>query len=124
MICTCMHAGGTSAGSVSTFDVSEYQLSTRLTDRDYAIIAAYFDDFEDYIHMFNLENHQKADARRKGRDKNILGVTEILICWIQCNGSAATFKELVNILSQLRKHEVAERVCTYVKENIPGCKQL
>jgi len=121
LICS-PHADGTSAERVLVFDVSESQLSTPLTEGDCVLIAAYFDNFEHYIDMFGLDNHQKADAERKGKDKNRLGIKEILACWIEGNGSSANYKELLNILSKLGKHEVARRVCTYVKENIPAHK--
>jgi len=91
-----------------------------LTDIDCELIAPKFDSYEYYINMFDLNESEKADVQNKLTNR--LAVREILNCWRKHNSSAATFKQLLEILSTLGKQEIAKSVCEHVTENIAAPK--
>jgi len=102
--------------------LSEFQVNTKIEDLDCEMIAEHFDNYKDYLLSFGLTTSEKEDVKRKGLSSNKLAIKEVLICWRKRYGSAATFKELLEVLKALKKNEVSENIGRYVKDNIAASK--
>ena len=86
-------------------------------------IAGYFGHVETYLDRLRLEPAQQADVKDIVYTQNTaLAMTKALKLWRQPDPYAATFQALLEILLDLRRGDVAVRVCQYITEEVPKHK--
>ena len=83
-------------------------------------IANCFDFLENYLHKLGLSPAQQTDIYDLAYRRNIqIAMAEALRLWWQRNPLTATFRRLLHILLDLKRGDVAVRVCKYITENVP-----
>ena len=94
-----------------------------IREEDINKIAVHFGHVETYLDRLRLEPAQQADVKDMVYTRNTaLGMAEALKLWCQPNPYAATFQALLEILLDLRRGDVAVRVCQYITEEVPKHK--
>ncbi|XP_064387597.1 uncharacterized protein LOC135335879 isoform X10 [Halichondria panicea] len=97
--------------------VTDKQLDREINDKDTALISTHFDDFENYIHRLKLTGNEQADVKKISQvSGNQVTVINCLSIWRGHEPSEATFRALIRILLDLRKEEIATKICQYLKE--------
>ena len=103
--------------------VSDIQLDTKITQHDFYELAGYFENVENYIDKLGLTPGQQTEVRDLSKLRGIqTAMTEALKLWCRPNPYAATFRALLEILLDLRRGDVADKVCCYIKKEIPKHK--
>ena len=103
--------------------VSDVQLDTEITQDDLYELAGYFENVENYIDKLGLTSCQQTAVKDLSKLRDIpTAMTEALRLWRQRNPYAATFRALLDILLALGKGDVADKVCCYIKQEIPKHK--
>ena len=99
--------------------VTDKQLDREINDKDTALISTHFDDFENYIHRLKLTGNEQADVKKISQvSGNQVTVINCLSIWRGHEPSEATFRALIRILLDLRKEEIATKICQYLKEQV------
>ena len=98
-------------GLIDYYDIDSDQLDIELEEKDLMILAGYFDNVEFYLNNLGLSKSEQVDVRNA--ENNQLAVNKSLLLWREHNPSTATLRELVKILLNLRKEEVASSVCNF-----------
>ena len=99
---------------MSNFNVSSDQLDLEIKESDVAYLAAHFDDVKLYVKVLGLTDSEQVDVRATAHlSGNQVAMAECLSLWRQHNPSIATLRTLVNILLELRKENVAVKICGY-----------
>ena len=120
---TCIVGGLTIEKLKRETGVDDSQLATMIRQEDINKIAGYFGYVETYLDKLGLEPAQQADVKDIVYTRNTaLATAEALKLWCQPDPYAATFQALVNILLDLRRGDVAVRVCQYITEEVPKHK--
>ena len=95
--------------------VTDEQLDREINDKDTALISTHFDDFENYIHRLELTGNEQAHVKKIAQvSGNQVAVINCLSIWRSHEPSKATFRVLIRILLDLRKEEVASKICQYL----------
>ena len=103
--------------------VDDSQLATMIREEDITKIAGLFDDVETYLDKLGLFPAQQTDVKDIAyQHSTALAITKALKLWCQPNPFAATFEALLQILLDLRRGDVAIRVCQYIIEEVPKHK--
>ena len=103
--------------------VDDSQLATMIREEDINKIAGLFDEVETYLDKLRLLPAQQTDVKDIAyRHSTTLAMTKALKLWRQPDPYAATFQALVEILLDLRRGDVAVRVCQYITEEVPKHK--
>ena len=103
--------------------VDDSQLATMIRQEDINKIAVHFGHVETYLDRLGLLPAQLADVKDMVYTQNTeLAMAEALKLWRQPDPYAATFRALVEILLDLRRGDVAVRVCQYITEEVPKHK--
>ena len=103
--------------------IDESQLRTMIRQEDINKIADLFDEVEMYLDKLGLLPAQQTDVKDIAyRHSTALAMTKALKLWRQPDPYAATFRALVEILLDLRRGDVAVRVCQYITAEIPKHK--
>ncbi len=98
--------------------VTDEQLDLGIEQDDLAPVAMHFDDVELYLHPLKLNGNEQADVRTCAHvsKKNQVAVINCLSIWRGHEPSEATFRALIRILFDLRKEEIATKICQYFNE--------
>jgi len=100
--------------------VDDYQLDSKISERDLYNLAGCFDGYDDYMVHLGLNRAQQSDVRAtyvvEGSMQSALA--KALRLWRQRDPSVATFRELLKIVQSLGKVEVADDIFKYIKKNI------
>ena len=95
--------------------VTDSQLNCQIQEKDFQILSVYFDNVETYLAHLRLNSSQQTDikdlALRRGTQ---VAMIEALRLWREPNPYTATYRVLVEILLDLKKGELAVRVCEYL----------
>ena len=103
--------------------IDNSQLTTMIREEDINKIAVHFGHVETYLDRLGLLPAQQADVKDIVYTRNTaLAMAEALKLWCQPNPYTATFQALVEILLDLRRGDVAVRVCQYITEEVPKQK--
>lgn len=104
-------------------DISDTQLDTKITQHDLCDLGGYFENIENYIDKLGLTPGQQTAVKDLAIHRNIqIAMTEALRLWCRPNPYAATFRALLEILLDLSRGDVAEKVCRYINQEIPKQK--
>ncbi len=99
--------------------VTDEQLDREIDDKDTALISTHFDDFENYIHRLELTGNEQADVKKIAQvSGNQVAVINCVTIWRDHEPSEATFRTLIRILLDLRKEEIATKICQHLKEKV------
>ncbi len=100
-------------------EVTYEQLDQEIKDKDTALISTHFDDFENYIHRLELTGNEQADVKKIAQvSGNQVTMINCLSIWRGHKPSEATFRVLITILLDLRKEDIATKICQYLKEKV------
>ena len=78
---------------------------------------------ETYLDKLGLTAGQQTDVKDLAFRRNTkTAMAEALRLWRQPNPYTSTFRVLIEILLDLRRGDVAERVCQYIKQEVPRHK--
>ena len=104
--------------------VSDTQLDTEITEDNCNDLARFFENVETYLSKLGLTAGQETDVRDLAfRRDTETAMAKALRLWRKPNPSTATFRALLKILQDLRKGDVADRVCQYIIEEVPNSKE-
>ena len=90
------------------FNITSDQLNTEIEDDDPSYVSPYFGDPEQYMGVFGLTPAEQTDVKKCSGCQTAIAMC--LSLWRKHNPSTATFKNLLEILLNLRKEEVAKKV--------------
>ena len=123
MIVTLLAGGSAVEELTRECGVSAEQLNNKIREEHLHDLAGCFDQLETYLDRLGLNPAQQTDiydlAFRRGIQT---AMAQALKLWCQPKPWLATFGALVAILLNLRRGDVAERVCQYIKQEIPKHK--
>ena len=102
------------------YRINDTQLDTKIREEDLFKLASCFDNLENYLDELRLNPAQQTDIYDLEYLRGIqAAMTKALKFWRQPNPLSATFRALLQILVDLKRGDVAVRVCQYIIENIP-----
>ena len=105
------------------YRIADTQLYAKIREEDLYDLAGCFDYVETYLDKLRLNSAQQADIHDLAARRGIqIAMTQALKLWRQPNPLSATFKSLIEMLLDLRRGDVAVRVCQYITENMPKHK--
>ncbi|XP_064387585.1 uncharacterized protein LOC135335877 isoform X2 [Halichondria panicea] len=97
--------------------VTDEQLDREIEQDDLAPVAMHFDNVELYLNPLKLTGNEKADVKRDAFVKgNQVAVINCLSIWKGHKPSGVTFRALIRILLDLRKEEIATKICQYLAD--------
>ncbi len=100
--------------------VSDTQLDTEVIEHDLYNLAACFDNVDTYILKLGLLPGQQTDIKDLAfRQCTQIAMAEALKLWRAPNPLVATFRALLIILLDLKRGDVAVRVCQYIAHRVP-----
>ena len=103
--------------------VSDEQLNTKIREEHLYDLAGCFDQLETYLDRLGLNPAQQTDIHDLAAQRGIqIAMAQALKLWRQPKPWLATYGALVEILLDLRRGDVADRVCQYIKQEIPKHK--
>ena len=114
-----MHVG-TSALTIEELKqrsgVNDAQLDTQIIEHDFSDLAGCFDQVDTYLYKLKLTPAQQTDIKDLAHLRNTaVAMTEALKLWRQPNPFAATYRTLLKVLLELKRGDVAVKVCHYIK---------
>jgi len=86
------------------------KLERRIHRQEITVLARLFDSPEFYLNAMGLCLADQTDVRNAAKDSTALGMMKCLNLWHQRNPSEATFGNLIKILKDLGKEEIAKKV--------------
>ncbi len=121
------HTVGSSAQPVSTAlqqlmdtcPLTTAQVSREIQQEDVSYLAPCFDNVELYVDAMKLTPGEQSNVQLKKIESNHLAMIECLKIWRGKQRSQATFRALLEMLVKLRKGEIADLVCQYLKVSVP-----
>ena len=106
-------------------EVNDYQLDTKIGEDDLYDLAGCFDCYsiESYLIKLQLDTRQRAQVEDLAKRGNVqVAMLKALRFWLQPNPYAATFRALLEISLDLKRGDVADKICQYISDNIPKSK--
>ena len=95
--------------------MNDTQLDTQIEEHDFPDLAGCFDEVDTYLYKLNLTPAQQTDVKDLAHRRNTtVAMTETLKLWHQPNPFATTFRALLEVLLELRRGDVAVKVCQYI----------
>ena len=95
--------------------VNDAQLDRQIEEHNFPDLAECFDEVDTYLYKLNLTPAQQTDIKDLAYRRNTtVAMTEALKLWRQPNPFAATFRALLEVLLELRRGDVAVKVCQYI----------
>ncbi len=115
-----MVSGLTLAALKRRTGVSDTQLDTEVIEHDTHILAGCFDNLENYLDQLRLTPGQQTDLYDLAVKRDIqTAMAKALKLWRAPNPLVATFRALLIILLDLKRGDVAVRVCQYIVDRVP-----
>ena len=94
-----------------------------IREEDISKVAGLFNEVEIYLDKLGLLTAQQTDIKDIAyRHSTTQAMTKALRLWRQPDPYAATFQALLEILLDLRRGDVAVRVCQYITKEVPKHK--
>ena len=98
-------------------------MNTKIREEDTYDLAGCFDQLETYLDRLKLNSAQQTDIHDLAAQRGVqIAMAQALKLWRQPKPWLATYRALVEILLDLRRGDVADRVCQYIKQEIPKHK--
>ena len=98
--------------------VNSTQLNLEITAHDLHSLAECFDNVEDYLDRLSLNEGQQTDIKDIAYQRSTkTAMVKALKLWHQPNPFAATVQALLEILLDLKRGDVAVKVCQCVIDN-------
>ena len=105
------------------YNVNDEQLSTKISEEDIFDLAGCFDCVETYLDKLGLTAGQQTQVEDLAERRDVqTAMTKALKFWRQPKPWLATYRTLLQILLDLRRGDVAVRVCQYIKQEVPQQK--
>ena len=105
------------------YDVTDEQLNTKIREEDIFDLAGCFDCVETYLNKLGLTAGQQTQVEELAERRDIqTAMTKALKFWRQPNPLSATYRTLLQILLDLKRGDVAVKICQYVKQEVPKHK--
>ena len=105
------------------FGISDEQLKSKIREKDIFDLAGSFDCVETYLDKLGLTAGQQTQVKELSERRDVqTAMTKALKFWHQPKPWLATYRTLLQILLELRRGDVAERICQYIKHEIPKQK--
>ncbi len=102
--------------------VTGEQLGRQIEQDDLAPVAIHFDNVELYLNPLKLTDNEQAGVKRDAFVKgNQVAVINFLSIWRGHKSSEATFRALIRILLDLRKEDIATKICQYLEKIVIHC---
>ena len=99
--------------------VSDTQLAVLIREEDIYNLAGCFDNVENYLDKLGLTAGQQTEVEDLAERRGIqIAMTKALKFWCQPNPFIATYRTLLEILLNLRRGDVAVKVCHYIAGNV------
>ena len=103
--------------------VDDSQLATRIREEHLHDLAGCFVQLETYLDRLGLNPAQQTDIHDLAAQRGTqIAMAQALKLWRQPKPWLATYRALVEILLDLRRGDVAFRVCQYITEEFPKHK--
>ena len=100
--------------------VSDTQLDTEVIEHDIYILAGCFDNLENYLDQLRLTPGQQTYIYDIAVRQDIqTAMAKALKLWRAPNPLVATFRALLTIILDLKRGDVAVRVCQYIADRVP-----
>ena len=93
--------------------LSTSQINREIQQKDIPFLAAKFNIVELYVDAMELSPGEQNDVSKKLNTQ--LAMIECLKIWKRRKLSQATFRALLEMLVELKKEEIANQVCQYLK---------
>ena len=104
-------------------DISDSQLNTNIKEEDIFDLAGCFDCVEAYLDKLGLTAGQQTQVEELAVRRDVqTAMTKALKFWRQPNPLSATYRALLLTLQDLKRGDVALRVCQYIKQEVPKLK--
>ena len=103
-------------GLLDKYQLSPSQVDCQIQQVDIPCFTAYFDNVDFYVDLMELTTGKQTDV--EGAKTNQLAVIKCLKIWKGKNPEQATFKTLLEMLVKLRKEEIADQICQYLKVSL------
>ena len=105
------------------YGISEEQLNVKIREEDIIDLAGCFDSVLTYLDKLGLTAGQQTQVEDLAERRDILtAMTKALKFWRQPKPWLATYRTLLQILLDLKRGDVAERICLYIKQELPKHK--
>ena len=108
-------------GPAERIDIKHRLLSNKIDRKDFADLAAYFDNVEIYSLALGLTLPERGDMRRLqvlyGTQKAMMQCLSLWQSRQRSNSAAATYRTLIKVLQKIRRHEIASKVYKHCLEN-------
>ena len=101
---------------MDTCPLTTAQVNREVQQEDVSYLAPCFDNVELYVDAMKLTPGEQSDVQLK--KSNHLAMIECLKIWRGKQRSQATFRALLEMLVKLRKGEIADLVCQYLKVSV------
>ena len=100
--------------------VTDEQLDREIEQDDLAPMAIHFGNVELYFNPLKLTENEQADVRRETylSGSNQVGVINCLSIWRGHEPSEVTFRAMIRLLLDLRKEDIATKICQHLKEKV------
>lgn len=100
------------------YGVSGDRLNCEIQEKDMIFLASYFDNVDYYLSALDLTPAEQTDVTRiSHRDGTQIAMNHCLLLWRKHDPSTATLRTILEILLNLKKEEIALKVCNYLKDN-------
>ncbi len=103
--------------------ISDFLLDSEIDEKDLHSLAGCFDNVEDYLDVLKLTEGQQTDVKDIVFHKKSTqsGMTKALKLWRQPNPPIATYRNLLLLLLELKKGDVACKCCNLLcPKFLPG----
>ena len=99
-------------------NVNNTQIDKRIVKHNFYHLADCFDNVETFLDRMGLTAGQQTDIKDLTYRYNTkTAMVEALKLWCQPNPFAATFRALLEILVDLKRGDIAIKVCQYITDN-------
>ena len=98
-------------------------MNTEIREEDIYDLGGCFDCVETYIDKLGLTAGQQTQIEDLAERRDVqTAMTKALKFWRQPKPWLATYRTLLQILLDLKRGDVAVRVCQYIKQEVPKLK--
>ena len=106
------------------YNITDEQLNTKIREEDIFDLAGCFDCVETYLDKLGLTSGQQTQVEELAKTRDVqTAMTKALKFWRQPNPLSATYRTLLQILLDLKRGDVAVRVCQCIKQEVPKHKR-
>ena len=106
------------------YNITGEQLNTKIREKDIYDLAGCFDCVETYLDKLGLTAGQQTQVEELAERRDVqTAMTKALKFWRRPNPLSATYRTLLQILLDLKRGDVAVRVCQYIKQEVPKHKR-